>query len=158
MQVLIRLSMAILLTFVAACGGGTTSPTAPSASNTMTGTWVGSLSDSSGSMMGAGMSTAMMSNATVTITQNGMTLSGGARFAGYPGGQMTFSGTAADHTGTFTMTAPTGSMSMMMGTCTATATGTFDMDDMMTQLHATYSGSNSCTGPFDHGQMSLTRR
>ena len=156
MQVLMRLSIAILLTLIAACGGSATSPTAPSASNTMTGTWVGSLSDSSGSMMGAGMSTAMMSNATVTITQNGTTLSGAARFAGYAGGQMTFSGTAADHAGTFTMTAPTGSM--MMGTCTATATGTFDMDDMMSQVHATYSGANSCAGPFDHGQMSLTRR
>ena len=156
MRALGRLSMATLLTFAAACAGGNGSPVAPSTDNSLTGTWVGSLSDSSGSMMGAGMSPAMMSNATVTITQNGMTLTGAARFAGYPGGPMTFSGTATDHAGTFTMTAPIASM--MMGTCTATATGTFDMDDMMTQLHATYSGSNSCTGPFDHGQMSLTRR
>ncbi len=47
---------------------------------------------------------------------------------------------------------------MMSGTCNATATGTFDMDDMMTQLHGTYTGMNSCTGPFDHGQMDMTHR
>jgi len=29
------------------------------------------------------------------------------------------------------------------------------MDDMMTQLHGTYAGTNSCGGPFDHGQMSM---
>jgi hypothetical protein len=26
---------------------------------------------------------------------------------------------------------------------------------MMTQLHGTYAGTNSCGGPFDHGQMSM---
>jgi len=45
----------------------------------------------------------------------------------------------------------------MMGTCTATATGTFDMDDMMTVLHASYTGTNSCTGPFRNGQLSMRR-
>jgi hypothetical protein len=32
------------------------------------------------------------------------------------------------------------------------------MDDMMTQLHGTYAGTNSCGGPFDHGQMSMVRQ
>lgn len=54
-------------------------------------------------------------------------------------------------TGTFTMTMPAGSMNV--GNCSAT--GTFDMDDMMTQLHATYNAMNSCSGAFDHGQMSM---
>ncbi len=33
-----------------------------------------------------------------------------------------------------------------------------DMDDMMTQLHGSYTGTNSCSGPFDHGQMFLVHR
>jgi len=68
---------------------------------------------------------------------------------------MTVSGTMSGHSGTFTMTMPSGSM--MMAGCTAGASGTFDMDDLMTQMHGTYSGTNSCTGAFDHGQMSFHR-
>ena len=28
----------------------------------------------------------------------------------------------------------------------------------MDQIHGTYAGSNTCNGPFDHGEVSLTRR
>ena len=62
-----------------------------------------------------------------------------------------FSGSA-----TFTMTMPNGSM--MTATCSAIGTGTFDLDDLMIQMHGTYAGSNSCSGPFDHGQMFMSRR
>jgi hypothetical protein len=74
----------------------------------------------------------------------------------YMGGRTagTMSGTMTDHTGTFTMTM---SSSMMMSGCNATASGTFDMDAMMTQFHGTYSGMNTCTGAFDHGDMSMHR-
>jgi hypothetical protein len=138
-----------------ACGGGTTSPTTPSA-QTMSGSRAGATSDSSGSMMGAGLSSAQMNNAQWTLTQNGGSFSGTMQCPGYMmGGTMTVSGTMSGHTGTFTMTMPSGSM--MMAGCTARASGTFDMDDMMTQMHGTYTGMNSCKGPFDHGQLSFHR-
>ena len=133
-----------------ACGGTTTSPTSPSA-QTMSGSWVGRTSDSSGSMMGAGLTSAQWA-----VMQSGTSFSGTMQFPGYMmGGTMTVTGTVNGRTGTFTMTMPVGSM--MMAGCTATASGTFDMDDMMTQMQGTYSGTNSCTGAFDHGQMSMHR-
>ena len=140
----------------AACGGSTSSPTSPGGLATLTGTWVGSASDSTGAMMGAGMSSAMMGNTTWSITQIADTFSGTMQFPGYQGGTMMVSGHMTGKTGTFTMTMPAGSM--MTGRCSASATGTFDMDDMMTQIHGIYAGTNSCAGPFDHGQMSLVRR
>lgn len=138
-----------------ACSGSTTSPTRPSG-QTMSGSWVGSTSDSSGSMMGAGLTSAQMNSAQWMVTQNGASFSGTMQFPGYRmGGTMTVTGTMNGHTGTFTMTMPSGSM--MMAGCSATASGSFDMDDMVTQMHGTYSGTNSCTGAFDHGQMSFHR-
>jgi hypothetical protein len=78
------------------------------------------------------------------------------QFAGYQGEMMTVAGSLSGTTGTFTMTIPAGSM--MLNGCSATSSGTFDMDDLMAQMHGTYVGMNSCSGPFDHGQMSLVRR
>lgn len=144
-----------------ACGSTSSSPSSASPAATtlssLTGTWSGASSDSSGSMMGAGLTTSMMNSATWQVTQNGSAFTGSMQFQGYGGGPMTVSGTVSGHTGTFTMTVPTGSM-MMNGTCNATAMGTFDMDDLMTQMHGTYTGTNTCSGAFDHGQVSLTRR
>ena len=144
----------------AGCGStpSSTNPSSPSASSALTGTWSGPASDSSGSMMGAGLTAAMMNGTTWQITQHGSAFSGSMQFPGYGGGMMNVSGTVAGHSGTFTMAMPAGSMMMMNGSCSATATGTFDMDDLMTQMHGTYAGTNTCTGAFDHGQMSLTRR
>ena len=139
-----------------ACGGSTSSPTNPGVSASMTGTWLGSSSDSTGSMMGAGLSASMMGNTTWNITQTGSTFSGTMQFLGYRGGTMTVSGVMTGNTGTFTMTMPAGSM--MTGSCSATSTGTFDMDDMRTQMHGSYTGTNSCSGPFNSGQMSLAHR
>ena len=144
----------VLLAALAASACGASSPASPSVS-TMTGTWVGTSADSSGSMMGAGLSGTMMAGTSWTITQTGETFTGTMQFAGYQGGTMTVAGTMTGRTGTFTMTMPSGTM--MMGACTATATGTFEMDDMMTTLHATYAGTNTCTGRFTDGQMSMHR-
>jgi len=143
-----------------ACGAGSMMPSSPSmpsgqTSSAVSGTWAGAASDSTGTMMGAGMSASMMGNMTWQITQTGNTFTGFMQFPGY-GGSGTVSGTINGKTATFTMTMPIGSM--MTATCTATGNGTFDMDDLMTQMHGTYSGSNTCAGPFDHGQMSMTRR
>ncbi len=139
--------------------GSMMTPTGPTtaAAAAITGTWVGTTADSSGTMMGAGLSPSMMGNMTWQITQNGNTFSGVMQFPGYAGmsGMMTVSGIVNGNTATFTMTMPSGSM--MTGSCTAVANGTFDLDDLMTQMHGTYSGSNTCTGSFNGGQMSMTR-
>lgn len=149
----------------AACGSGASAvgrsanPVTPSPSNTaaITGAWVGQASDSSGTMMGAGMSASMMANMTWQITQTGDSFSGTMQFPDQRGpGPMTISGTITGHTATFTMTMPRGSM--MTATCTAVASGTFDVNDLFTQMHGTYAGTNMCGGPFDRGQMSMTRR
>ena len=144
----------------AACGGNMSSPMsspmAPTSASTITGTWIGSASDSSGSMMGDGSSGSMMGSTTWAITQTGNTFTGTMQVGGHDGGTMTVSGMINGTTGSFTMSRSGGSM--MSGACSATATGTFDMDDMMTQLHATYAGVNSCSGPFDHGLMTMAHR
>jgi len=144
-----------------ACGaqGMRMNPVGPSASGTaasLTGTWIGTVSDSTGSMMGAGLSEAMMSRMTWQITHAGNTFTGTMQFPGYGGhGPMTVSGTIDGSTATFTMSMPSGGM--MSGSCTATASGRFDINQFMTEMHGTYSGSNTCSGPFDHGHLSLSR-
>jgi hypothetical protein len=102
-------------------------------------------------MMGSGMSGATAGATTWQLTQSGAAFSGTMRVAG--SGAMMVNGTMNGKTGSFTMTMPMGSM--MSSGCTSTASGTFDMDDKMTQLHGTYAGTNSCGGPFDHGQISM---
>lgn len=167
MRPLLAIALTGALT-AAACTGSTSSmstnsmmsPTAatPTANTAITGAWVGTTSDSTGTMMGAGLSPSMMSNMTWQITQNGNAFTGVMQFPGYAGmmgGVMTVSGTINGKTATFTMTMPSGSM--MTATCSAVANGTLDLDDLMTQMHGTYSGSNSCTGLFNQGQMSMTR-
>ena len=157
--------MAIVLAWslgAAACGGASptsmtnsVNPMGPSGSSpALAGTWTGQSVDSSGTMMGAGLSSPMMAGMTWQLIQNGNTFTGTMSFQGYHGGLMTVSGTINGRSGTFTLTMPAGSM--MMAGCTATATGSFDMDDLMDQIHGTYAGSNACTGPFDHGEISLT--
>lgn len=169
-----RATVLALVVFGAAitfgCSGGSgnsmmaTSPTMPTSQTPastagIAGTWVGQASDSSGTVMGAGMSQAMMANMTWQITQSGNTFTGTMQFPGYTGhGTMTVTGTINGNTATFTMTMPGGGM-MGGGTCTVTATGTFSLDDMFTQMHGTYSGGSAmCGGPFDHGQLSMMRR
>lgn len=161
MRLWIALGLALAVT-ASACGGNSssgmmggsptpTAPTSPTSSPTMTGTWLGTASDSTGSMMGAGM----MGTPTWTITQTGNSFSGTMQLPGHMGGQMTVSGTISGNTCTYTMTMPAGSM--MSGQCTATASGACDVDSMMTQFHGTYTGMNSCTGPFNQGNMSMHR-
>ena len=154
MRVLRAMSFAIGL-ITAACAGTAPSMTGPSATSTMTGSWVGTASDSTGSMMGAGLTVSMMNNTTWTVTQSGSSFSATMRFAGYMGGPIAVSGVMNGHSGTFTMSMPSGSM--MSGSCAATATGTFDMDDMMTEFRGTYSGMNTCNGAFDRGQVFMHR-
>jgi hypothetical protein len=136
---------------------GSTTPSSPQSAmlNPLTGTWVGNAADSSGSMMGSGAMASTMGGAQWTITQSGNSFSGTMRLTGYSGGTVRISGTLALRSGTFTMTMPTESM---MGTgCSASATGSFDLDEAMVEFHGTYAGSNTCSGPFAGGQVTMRR-
>jgi len=107
--------------------------------------------------MGMGMPGGSMGNMTWQMTQTGNMFTGNVSFSGYHGvGQMIVSGTMNGKTGTFTITMPNGTMPM--SGCTGQVTGTFDMDDMMVLMRGSYTGSNSCFGAFDHGQMTMTLR
>ncbi len=158
----------VLATGFAGCGGSASNPSNPTPSAQMSplaGTWVGTASDSSGATMGMSTGTGMgmgmaggsMGDMTWQMTQTGSTFKGAVGFSGYHGGgQMTVSGTMNGKSGTFTMTMPNGTMPM--AGCSGQVNGTFDMDDRMVQMHGTYTGSTTCSGPFDHGQMTMNKR
>ena len=159
-----------------ACGGSTSAPAGPtpvqttpgsqigSGTSAATGTWVGTAVDSSGTAMGMsmgsmgmGMPGGSMGNMTWQVTQTGTTFTGTVSFANYRGnGSMQVSGTMNGRTGTFTMTMPNGTMPM--AGCSGQVTGTFDMDDMLARMTGAYTGTTTCSGPFDHGQMTLIRQ
>jgi hypothetical protein len=107
--------------------------------------------------MGMGMPGGSMGNMTWQITQTGTTFTGTVSFANYHGNSpMQVSGTMNVKTGTFTMTMPNGTMPM--AGCSGQVTGAFDMDDMMVKMTGSYIGSTTCTGPFDHGQMTMSKQ
>jgi hypothetical protein len=154
------IAVVLLTWFAAACGGN--SPTAPSgsmASASVAGTWAGIGSDSSSSM-GAGsmMGQTDMGTMTWQLTQNGSTVTGLISFSGsgMPGRMAgSFVGTMSGDDMTFTMDMPTSSM--MSPGCSSRATGTAHVNQTMT-MTGTYGGSNSCSGTFANGQMTMTRR
>jgi hypothetical protein len=154
-------AVVLLTLFAAACGGN--SPTAPSgsmASASVAGTWAGIGTDSSSSI-GAGsmMGQTDMGTMTWQLTQNGSTVTGPMSFSG-SGMQVrmagSFLGTMSDDDMTFTMDMPTGSM--MSPGCSSRATGTAHVNRTTMTMTGTYSGSNSCSGTFANGQMTMTRR
>ena len=107
--------------------------------------------------MGAGrlMGQAGMGTMTWPLTQSGFTVTGSMNFSGMQGRRSgSFSGTMSGDEMTFTMDMPIDSM--MSSGCTARATGTARVNG--TTMTGTYSGSNSCTGSFANGQMTMTRR
>jgi hypothetical protein len=130
------------------------------ASASMAGTWAGTGSDSS-SAMGAGgmMGQSDMGTMTWQLTQNGSTVTGPMSFSGsgmqgrMPG---SFMGTMSGDDMAFTMDMPTSSM--MSSGCSSRATGTAHVDRTTMTMTGTYSGSNSCSGAFAAGQMTMTRR
>ena len=161
---------------IGGCSGGTDTPSSPTpavsapttpagpttgTTSAVTGTWVGSASDSSGVTTGTcmGIPGGGAGNMTWNITQTGPdTFTGTVSFSGMPGGrQMTLAGTINGRIGTFTITMPTGVMPMMAW-CGGQVTGTWNLDDLMIQMHGTYSGSTTCFGAFTNGQMTLRRR
>jgi hypothetical protein len=109
--------------------------------------------------MGMGMSAGPVGTMTWKISQSGAAFSGTVSFSGYNGGSpMMVTGTMNGKSGTFVMTMPSGSMPMAMAACSGQTTGTFDMDDLMVQMHGSYTGSNTCAGAFTNGQMTMARQ
>ena len=110
--------------------------------------------------MGAGsmMGQTDMGTMTWQLTQNGSTVTGPMSFSGsgmqgrMPG---SFLGTMSGDDMTFTMDMPTSSM--MSSGCSSTATGTAHVDRTTMTMTGAYSGSNSCSGAFATGQMTMTR-
>lgn len=143
----------------AACGNTSPmGPSGPTAQTAMTGTWAGSASDSSSSMgAGAMMGQAGMGTMTWPLMQSGSTVTGSMTFAGMTGRMPgVFSGTMSGDDMTFTMDMP--DSSMMSSGCSARATGTAHVDGTRMTMTGTYGGSNSCTGAFVNGQMTMARR
>lgn len=154
----------IALMLLSGCGSGqsmsgTGTPVTGSSAAPFAGTWMGSLSESGGSMMGSRamgsmMSGAMMGRATWSLSEDGTSVTGYMDLAPLGGiGRMLMTGTASGNSWTVTMTIPAG----MMGdasACSSTAVGTCQVSG--TTMTCTYSGANSCTGPFS-GTVTMTR-
>ncbi len=153
------LAVLALVALSVACGSNSQMmPTGPSGTTAMSGTWSGSASDSSSSM-GAGSMMGQAGAGTMTspLTQNGAAVTGTMTFSGMQGRMPgTFTGTMSGDDMTFTMDMP--DSSMMSSGCSARATGTAHVDASRTTMTGTYSGSNSCTGAFTGGQMTMVRR
>ena len=170
------LIVVVLSVGFAACGGNTSTPSSPTAaapaattpagmatgtSAAVTGTWVGTAADSSSATTGTcmGIPGGAAGNMTWNITETGPgAFVGTMTMQGYGGGrQMQVIGTIDGRTGTFTITMPAGTMPMM-GSCGGQVNGTFNLDDMRVQMHGAYTGSTTCFGPFNNGQLTLNRK
>lgn len=150
----------VFASFAAACGGDAAmSPSAPTASASLAGAWIGIASDSSSSI-GAGsmMGQADMGTMTWQLTENGSIETGPMSFSGSgmqgrtPG---TFLGTMTGDDMTFAMDMP--SNTMMSTGCSSRATGTAHVNRTTMTMTGTYTGSNSCSGAYTSGQMTMTR-
>ena len=153
------IAVTLLGLLAAACG--TSNPaTAPSSALSATGTWSGTVADSTTPALGNGgmMGQAGMGTMTLQIVQNSSNVTGTMSFSGMANSMMrgTMTGTLSGEDMTFTMTMPAGSM--MSGTCSVQANGTAHMSGAAMTMPGNYSGTNSCSGAFTNGQMSLSRR
>lgn len=156
-----RLIAAALLSLLAfACGGNSSTPTMPTAAASVTGTWAGTASDSTTPALGPGgmMGQGGMGTMTWQLTENGTSVTGTMSFSGMASSMMrgTLSGTMSGEDMTVTMDMPAGSM--MSGTCSSHATGTMHVNGGTMTMTGSYSGTNSCAGPFTNGQLTMTRR
>jgi hypothetical protein len=90
------------------------------------------------------------------LVQNGSTVTGTMSFSGMGSNMMrgTFTGTMSGEDMAFAMNLPAGSM--MSGSCAAQTSGTVHMSG--TTMTGSYTGTNSCTGPFTNGQMTMKRQ
>ena len=126
---------------------GCSSSVSPTPSLDLTGTFVGSASDSTGS-----------ATLTLVLAQSGNSISGTAAGVSSQGLQSrgTVSGTLAGTTLTFTLTVPVGGYSTPLQTCSATVQGSAQVS--ASAIEGTYSGTHTCLGPVSNGQFALRRQ
>ncbi len=147
-----------------ACGGTTASPVSPTApppsASTLTGTWSGSSSDTTGS-----------ETLSWTLNQNGSAVTGTMGFSDSHRGMMgngVMQGTVNGQTVTFHMDVPSGGFSGTMSSCGMSADGQATMSADGHTMTGTYSGSmsgmmsggmmgQSCGGTMGNGHFTLTR-
>lgn len=150
------------LVTVTACGGSTSAPTAPSPnpSGTLTslsGTWTGTSSDTSG-----------RGTMTWTMTQSGNVMTGTMSISDDSRSLMgngSMQGTVSGSTVTFHMIVPNGGFSGMMSSCSMSLDGQAQMSDDGRTMTGTYSGTmsgmmsqmQSCGGAMNNGHVTLTR-
>jgi hypothetical protein len=165
MKTLLPTIAGVAALLLSGCGSGPSmsgtgmTPMAGSSAAPFAGTWAGSLSESGGSMMGSRamgsmMNGPMMGRATWSLSEDGTGVTGYMDLAPLGGiGRMQMTGAANGNSWTVTMTIAAG----MMGdasACSSTAVGTCQVSG--TTMTCSYSGANSCTGPFS-GTVTMTR-
>ncbi len=150
---------------VAACGGSTSSPAIPTPTATgsltsLSGTWTGTSSDTSG-----------QDKMTWTLTQNTNAMTGTMNISDTARSMMgngSMQGTVSGSTMTFHMTVPTGGFDGMMSSCAMGVDGQATMSSDGHTMTGTYSGNMSgmmsggmmgqaCGGAMNNGQFTLTR-
>jgi hypothetical protein len=149
-------ALLILCALVAAgaCAGGdsgssgSSSPSAPSGGQpTLSGTWSGNASDSSGpgliSWQISQSGTSFSGSAAITDTRTGIT------------GRGSVSGTVSGSSITFSISIPAGGFDSPFGSCSANISGTGQASS--SSITGTYSGSNSCSGDVGSGQFTVTK-
>ena len=147
----------VLLAATLAAGCGNSSPTAPTANLSLSGSWAGIPRDSSISMGGGGsMGEAAMGTMTWSLLQVGDVVTGPVTFSGMQGRlPATFTGKMTGDTLSFSLNMPDDTM---FSGCEAKATGTARLNAAGSSMTGTYAGANDCTGPFTAGTLTVTRR
>jgi hypothetical protein len=124
------------------------SPTQPTPPSSLTGTWAGTATDSSGSGPLTWQLEQNQEVFTGTLTMNDAAT--GTRGTG------TVSGTMSGSTLNFSMRSPAGAMDRPFGMCRTEASGSGQATPAT--ITGTYAGSNSCTGNFFEGKLTLSRQ
>lgn len=112
---------------------------------TLTGTWSGTASDSTGpgSMKWVVNQAGSKISGNVEVTAGSRTIKG--KITGLVSGEML----------TYSVSLPVAGLKATYGTCSVTMNGTAVAST--SKLLGTYSGLNSCEGPFSNGELSLTK-
>ena len=159
---ILAILVVLSLMFVAACGGSASMPAGPSpimpgGLTSLSGTWTGTSTDTSGP-----------ENMTWGVTQNGNAMTGTMNISDSNRGLMgsgSMQGTISGATMTFHMAVPNGGFGGMMSSCSMSMDGQAQMSDDGHTMTGTYSGSmtgmmssmQSCGGAMNNGHFTLTR-
>jgi hypothetical protein len=137
----------LALMLAGACSGKESSaPVAPTVTSVnVAGSWRGTATDSSGD-----------GSLTLQLTESGTNLSGTVTMSVITvAGRGTVTGTVSGSTIHLTITIPAGGFDAPFSGCTATVSG--DGQVTASSISATYTGTNSCSGPVTKGQLTLTK-